>query len=311
MKFLDHPDDILLTILEYIPIWNLRYLCQCNKKINTVCNKFLFIKYSKRSSKFEIALVTVAREGKYSIVNALIENGIDPSWKNWQSLNVALHNDHLNVAKYLMSLSEFTQKIFDYLLINLYSNGIDVKSLTNLVISQSLTNQEHTDKLQNYASEFHWEEYIKYLNVLNRINIGYVLPSELWKNYIRFNISDFGRVIPLIHNTLSTKDMDEFVDYIIKKKSLELAEMIIDDDKIASVLSNESLLKLFYMFYEDMELGYVYIAYLSRKTNLFDLLPTDILENYIHFRKKSMYSDTYYVLKAMYNIQEILSKRTH
>lgn len=113
MSYLDDlPDDIVLEILERIPTKNMKNICGSSQRLFHLCTivrnrlRNEVEPWIRRYSKPEIALVSAAREGNVELVDKLVRYGVDPSWRYWQSYDVAVYNGHTNVAQYLESLHE-------------------------------------------------------------------------------------------------------------------------------------------------------------------------------------------------------------
>ncbi len=98
------PDEIILEVIQYIPLKSLPSFGTSNKRIKSLCFNYLLKRWLKKWSKPEIALVSAAREGYLIYVKMLVDMNIDPSWRNWQALEVAFFNKHTYIVEYLFNI---------------------------------------------------------------------------------------------------------------------------------------------------------------------------------------------------------------
>lgn len=122
----NEPDEIIFQFLDKLDFRDVAAFCRTSPRIRDLCRKYrpqlrqrFIAGWLKRYSKPEQALVSAAREGKLEVVKALVESGVDPSFRDWQALEMASFNKHHRVSDYLQSLKpEDTQSKWERALRN-------------------------------------------------------------------------------------------------------------------------------------------------------------------------------------------------
>lgn len=146
----DQPDPILNQIVSNLQLAELPRVARLNRKIYNICRKRVIDDFVKKFSSREQALVAAARMGNLTLVKFLIESGVDPAWRDFQALDMAIYTKQVPVIEYILSLTGDRLTIFG----QFFHKHIRTPIEANNIIKQlSITDSELLEVVTKHVSD--------------------------------------------------------------------------------------------------------------------------------------------------------------
>lgn len=237
----DQPDPILYQIVSNLPMSEFPRICRVNRQMYGVCRRRIVEEWVRRFSSPQQALVAAARDGKLGLVKLLVETGVDPAWRDWQTLDMAIYNRHTPVAQYILSRAPDPPGVIQRLLQHHLRNSIEARNF-----AESL-NVSDADLLQFIQSRVVAGDRLStYLHAYPELTDR--IPADLLSTALSREARELIRVPGLLARLPTQKLLDLYETF---QDNPFVLSFLILDQRLLATLSREELLTLLNRFRQE------------------------------------------------------------